>query len=431
MNGLEADCGVLVLADDLTGAADAAVALARHALTAEVVLHADGVAHAGADVVALDLDTRRMTARMAARTVAHAVAVTATSRRRLFKKIDSTLRGHIGAELAALARSMPARADSTRVLYLVASAHPDLGRTMIQGELMVRGELVPEGISLSRDLEAHGFVCRLLPQTLLDSCTETALRERVEAAAVPARAALICDSQSMDDLRRIAAAASATAIDCVWVGSGGLALALADVLHRGKRDSSEGWQTLDDSRPRSPGQRDRPIALVVGSYSNVAHAHVRQLVTAGDIQVIALDPRKEASRSEAEAAARVDAAVSSNRDVVIYIESGLVVRPELSAALARRLASTIAPQLSRLAGLIVCGGETSRALLDFVGVRHLSLEASAELGATRATTPSYPDLALVLKAGAFGNRDVLLRLRQQLKLNGPFNRTRAPSQGCS
>ena len=85
---------ILIVADDLTGAADSAIACAEYGLDAVVVFDGFSV---DADVVAVDADTRRMTPDRAAEATAKVVG--AYSGQHLFKKVDSTLSGHIVSNL--------------------------------------------------------------------------------------------------------------------------------------------------------------------------------------------------------------------------------------------------------------------------------------------------------------------------------------------
>ena len=85
----------LILADDLTGAADCAAQALRHGLRATVSLR-PGADNGAADVVALDLDTRAgpaAGARAATRAAAHGAPEL------LYVKLDSLLRGHLGAAI--------------------------------------------------------------------------------------------------------------------------------------------------------------------------------------------------------------------------------------------------------------------------------------------------------------------------------------------
>lgn len=93
----------LIVADDLTGACDAAVQFARDRNRdrqgAVTVMLAPDTPPPGASVIAVSTDSRNLEEREAAAAVA-AVAQHYRARS-VFKKIDSVLRGHPGAEIAA------------------------------------------------------------------------------------------------------------------------------------------------------------------------------------------------------------------------------------------------------------------------------------------------------------------------------------------
>ena len=117
----------LILADDLTGAADCAAQALRHGLTAAVALRPDTAV--AADVLALDLDTRQggaQAAYAATRDAAEGAPL-------LYVKLDSLLRGHIGA---ALDGALDGAGAETAV---VAPAFPGQGRTTVGGRQLVDG----------------------------------------------------------------------------------------------------------------------------------------------------------------------------------------------------------------------------------------------------------------------------------------------------
>ena len=190
----------LILADDLTGAADCAAQALRHGLTAAVALRpAAGV---DADVLALDLDTRRGGARDAYAATRDAARGGAPL---LYVKLDSLLRGHVGA---ALDGALDGAGADTAV---VAPAFPAQGRTTVGGRQLVDGEVVGD---------------------LLETLREQTAREvtHVRDGALDRPGLLVCDAEDDDDLARIAAARPAGA---VWAGSAGLAGALFRGLEPG------------------------------------------------------------------------------------------------------------------------------------------------------------------------------------------------------
>src|SRR5690349_730593 len=92
-----------ILADDLTGAADTAIAFARRGMPAEVVWgEARPEDHADVFALAFDAATRELDTTSAARRQGDVVRRFLRPGMRVFKKIDSTLRGHPAEEIAAM-----------------------------------------------------------------------------------------------------------------------------------------------------------------------------------------------------------------------------------------------------------------------------------------------------------------------------------------
>jgi uncharacterized protein YgbK (DUF1537 family) len=190
----------LIVADDLTGAADCAAQALRHGLSAAVALRPDtGVE---ADVLALDLDTRNGGARAAYAATRDAASAGAPL---LYVKLDSLLRGHVGA---ALDGALDGAGADTAV---VAPAFPAQGRTTVGGRQLVDGEAVGDVLGTLRAQTAREVI-------------------HVRDGALDRPGVLVCDAEDDDDLARIASAGPAGA---VWAGSAGLAGALFGGLEPG------------------------------------------------------------------------------------------------------------------------------------------------------------------------------------------------------
>ena len=103
------------LADDLSGALDAAAAFHHAGRRVRIVLSAIDWSASEDEVVGVTTETRNASPLVAAgiveTTIAHGRAQGA---RLVYKKIDSTVRGPVAAEIGALARQMP----GTRILLL-------------------------------------------------------------------------------------------------------------------------------------------------------------------------------------------------------------------------------------------------------------------------------------------------------------------------
>src|SRR5690242_8338919 len=99
----------LIVADDLTGAADSAIAFARRGFTAVVSWGAYERMEAQPSVLSYDADSRGMDAGGATARHRDVLEKLLTPEHVLFKKIDSTLRGQPAAETAATIAVLRAR----------------------------------------------------------------------------------------------------------------------------------------------------------------------------------------------------------------------------------------------------------------------------------------------------------------------------------
>jgi uncharacterized protein YgbK (DUF1537 family) len=123
---------IVVIADDLSGAAELAGAALRHGLSAEVQTSFDPAS--GADVVCVDTDSRLLSPDVAAGRVAEvALRVVAAKPAWIFKKCDSVLRGPVLAE----ARAVATAASRTRILLV--PANPSRDRTIRGGIYHIAG----------------------------------------------------------------------------------------------------------------------------------------------------------------------------------------------------------------------------------------------------------------------------------------------------
>src|SRR4051812_11931431 len=121
--------GDYFIADDLSGALDAATAFHAAGRTVTVILALEAWDSVPANaLVGLTTETRNASPEGAAKAVGEVLeAARRRGARLLYKKIDSTLRGPVAAELGALAAAMP----EARILF--SPANPAAGRTVRGG----------------------------------------------------------------------------------------------------------------------------------------------------------------------------------------------------------------------------------------------------------------------------------------------------------
>lgn len=407
----------LIIADDLTGAADCAVSCATAGADTVVLLDANADP-GGATAVSVDVNSRAMTVQEAGAAVAGAVQqLYSKSTRILYHKIDSTLRGNWSSELAHI-RQAATDVLGHAPLVIVAPAFPGTGRATIDGHVFVNGTPLGNtglwkqaGLTGSGDLrtilEDAGFRVGLaaLEQVALGA---EALKARLVKWADAGGDVVVCDAQTEDDLFTVAAAALMLPGKPLWVGSAGLMRALVR--------AGEG-KVVPTSAPIWAAA-GRPILVVVGSASSVSHMQFDALAEEQGVVPVTITPsalRPSSAPEQVQSYAQaLDAALASGSDVAVTIR-GEEVNFEEGPQLAAALAALIAPHLSRAGGLIVTGGETARAILDRAGISGLKMQGEIEPGAPIGVSTGDIAIPVITKAGAFGDHMTLKRCRAILR----------------
>lgn len=412
---------VLIVADDLSGAADSAAALAPRASTA-VALRA-AAEWPPADVVSVDTDSRYLPAPDAAAACA-AVARRAAPHSLVYKKIDSTLRGHIGPETASILSVLAAGGERGpgpgRFLAVLAPAFPATGRTVLDGQVHVDGERLdlrhPQRQPLCAQLRSAGLeVARLSLSELRGDRPETSLRAM--AGHVDA---VVVDALTDEDLARTVRAC--TGLRVLLAGSGGLAhhlplpgtAAAADTADEANTaDAANAAGVVNEVDGAGPGRDEAPALFCVGSRSDTAHAQLRALLEGTAALPVPVPPD---ARKTGTAARRVSAALEDGRDVVVFPDPETPVQPHRAGEIAAALASVTSAGLGAAGTLVATGGETARAVLRDAGVDTLHVLGEPEPGVVRMSAPG--GLRVITKAGSFGDDGTLLRTAPSLRTDG-------------
>lgn len=381
----------VVIADDLTGAADAAARFAERGETRVVVRHQSP--WSDADTLAVDTETRALAAGDAAavvRTVAErAVRIPATS---VVKKIDSLLRGSVGAEVRALLDVFAAAGRP--VLAVVAPAFPALGRTTRAGVVHVDGYALPAPTGDVAALLSGAGVRTAAPRAA-GGCAATLAAEllRLRAAGFEA---VVVDAATDAELAVVARAVAGTAGHTIPVGSGGLCGHIATAATAETAPAS--------TRSSLPGGN---VLFVVGSYAERARRQVATLAAAG-AEVIEVDAFGYATATQ-----WVRAALARS-DVVVTPVPGDPVDRSHAAAVAGMLAAVAAPAARDAAAVLAAGGDTAFALLEALGTERLRVVGELAPGIVEHRAYGIPGV-FVTKAGSFGGEDALVGVLHLLR----------------
>jgi D-threonate/D-erythronate kinase len=412
----------LIVADDLSGAADSGVAAAAAGRETLVVL---GVPSAPdqAEVVAVDADTRRLPPEEAALETARVVRACYRPGQMLLKKLDSTLRGNVGAELRAVLDTVTAAngPGAEPAIAIVAPAFPATGRTTRNGVQLLNGVPLEETDIWRREgIAGRSYIPEMLHawglrpvQVSLDAIRggdprfSAVLRE----LAVD-HDALVCDAETEEDLHSIATSSMPIGRNTIWAGSAGLARCLFSA-----RDSK-----VSQKLPMTRG----PILFVVGSAATLCRRQVRALIAEPEVASVTVSPAVLLSGRHGtgpyadawqEYNARLSEALAAGRDTVLILgDGGNVqgdVRLEDGQQLCGFLAQFVVQQAKTIGALVLTGGETARAVLQALQVEGLWLLGELEPGVP-VSVAQGSSLPVVTKAGAFGDDNTLRRCRTAL-----------------
>jgi uncharacterized protein YgbK (DUF1537 family) len=415
----------LIIADDLTGAADCAIAFAKCGLESVVAWekHRDA---GGVQVLSVDAATRRLPPAQAAKLQVEVLAAHYRPGLRLYKKIDSTVRGQPAAELAGLLAYAPAQFEGRPRLAIVAPAFPGTGRVTVNGSIVVQGVPLEQTPLWARDhtyasanlveiLGSAGLSAEVLPLDVTGHDPKHIGHdpEKVLARLVSARwrglAAVVCDAKTEADLAAVATGSLPMADEVIWVGSAGLAAALATV----ETGSAQPAQTP----PLLSGQKN--VLIVVGTLAEASRLQAKTLVGTGLVRHLVISPDAlfagPCSPAWQKASQELARHFAAHQDVLLELEQA--ANPDLSrgAVLSERLAAFVESAGSSFAGLIATGGDTVYALLSKLGVHSIRLHDEVEPGVPLGITIGAVSIPVVTKAGAFGDAHSLRRSLERLR----------------
>ena len=398
---------MIILADDLTGAADSAARCIHVGLPAVIALP-PVTAPSVTGALAFTSDSRHLPPRAAAQRVRDLAAPLAgmMAGARWFKKIDSTLRGNIGAEVEALLDVLPRYERA-----IISPAFPAQGRGLRDGRL-VHPDSPPRARHLLAILaaQARGPVA-FIP--LVDVADPERLRAAMVRRWAQGARLLAIDAMSDADLTRIVAATNAGPRGVLLCGSAGLVGALA--------------KEMGAPAPRTPMDVTASrIVIVVGSGSEMAHRQIATLARAPWASVHALTPTGEIDPP----LSSVDPFAEGYGAWLLHLPrpaAGTPLDGPAARAAATRLTEAAADLIRRVQpqALILVGGDTAMGVLT--RLQFTRLETLAELlpgmPLTRpdegASETNDSVVWVALKAGNHGDETTLMTLVGKCGLKRP------------
>lgn len=437
----------LIIADDLTGAADTGVKFAaKNPVRLSSLEAAEAASKGGCAALSVNTETRSMPASSVpgelARLAPLAQALPPSAL--LYKKIDSCLRGHVGLELGLLAEICG------RGLVLLAPAYPRLGRATIGGVHLVCGKPVAE-TEHARD------PIRPVTDSSLASVAARENKLRVENLALESvrqgpekirktldsllksdgkndNGAVVCaDAETDGDLAALAEAALSFRDKILLSGSGGFAEALAGALGRqpASRGDAQGAEAMrqnamrqnamrqdivfDGALPAShppnpleshaPAQLRGPAVFFGGSASDTLRAQLSHLSSQNGGELVTLDLEALLSGWPI-----LLPAPSSVRPLIINLPKparGPDGEDKFTSLQVIKAFGRLAAEVVRKNSpgtVFLSGGDTAREVLSALGVKELWIRSELAPGVVLLSTET---MAVLTKSGSFGSEDLL------------------------
>jgi uncharacterized protein YgbK (DUF1537 family) len=412
----------VILADDLTGANDTAIQFVNHGLSALVLTRAGNCVPPSFDdyeVLALNSDSRTMRAQEAYKTVRDLAARFRPLIKdgRLYKKIDSVLRGNPASELAAVMDEL----DIT--LALAAPSFPANQSILEQGQLNSGSERIDavEVFAHEMNYTVEGIVleeihrgCVSLARHILDR----------HAGGVQV---FVSDAVTNDDLEILYRSSSLLGKPAVLAGSAALARHMAGDLSRG---GGVFYEEAADMNGKGPvliiaGTRQGETAAQITTLSRIYSAPIIRF----KVDLVNQGKSGQAvNRAFNEAAEQME---TSPALCIVAVES--MFRSEIPAGNVARfedgggaLGAAISAALGSLAGklleafdfpvMVSTGGDTTLAVcksLDVEGIEPLA-ELCPGIPIGRIAGGPHKGRRIVTKSGRVGNRESLLEIQRFL-----------------
>ncbi len=397
------------VADDLTGAMDTGVGLSLAGLTAIITFTSSG--NMTSDAVVVTTDSRAERATEAYRRVK---AVGERFRDYyIYKKIDSTLRGNVAAELQALL-------DVTRATHaVVCPAFPAIKRTVVNGELLV------DGVPVSSTNFARDPVSPVTKSSIVDLLRSgsgipsetiglsdveqgpTHLASRIRQCA---SRAVVVDATEDRHLKTIAEALVEAGKRWLPCGSGGLGAQIPLAFGYSSRGHS-----LPDS---TPGH----ALFAVGSRNDVSVRQLKRLMEQIQPALVAVEPREFRTRVGREPRMNQIAGETvrllRTRQTVVLSSSFAEFVSQYRRLMAPILGTIVNRVLDAapVQGLFLSGGDVARAVCGDDSIQALRILGDLQPGVIvgEVVGQNHSGLRVVTKAGGFGNEDAMVQAARYL-----------------
>ncbi len=440
-----------IVADDLTGANDTGIQFLKKGLKTLVILDLEiepGLVN-DTQVVVLNTDSRSLAPEQAyAQTRAMGLVLKNLKISRVYKKIDSTLRGYIGTEIDALMEILNLKA------CFLTPAFPIYGRTVQNGSLYLNGVPIHKTAVASDPTfyMKNAFIPDLLARQTrrkIEVISLETLRQGEETLLLNVHRLIqdgteifVLDALVQDDLKIAARTIARLSMPVLICGSAGLAAEIPEAFHlegttgkekkKGRREKEESFfLPFSNSPPRFS------VVGICGSLSPVTREQVEY--AARNLQIPVLEVISDKMVNEQEKTGEIQRLVTlalsyltQGKDILVTTDNPRKELPsEVFLRHSRRVAQALGDltmellnstrckvqEMGQISGLFLTGGDIALSVCQHLGARgiHLVEEVLPGIPAGRLIGGNYAGLNIITKAGAFGRPEAIARCMEYLK----------------
>jgi uncharacterized protein YgbK (DUF1537 family) len=419
---------IVIIADDLTGAADTGVQFC-HFFEETVLLPYHQLAHgfeailpSASQALSIYTSSRAMDACAASDRVTSVGHQLSTSKSIwIYKKVDSCLRGNLGVEIEAVMDTLGYESS------FIAPAFPEMGRTTVNDIHQVHGTPVSE-TEISRDPVTPVTDSHLSRIIAAQSCypvghvalnflnaDEAGLQVEIERQIRLGVKHVVFDTTSQGHLDRIARLIFSSERRILPVGSAGLATSLGRLLPQKPAAKKRVW----------PASEKRNHMLVCGTASEVTKLQIKNLIETYAYEEVILEAEILGDQNQRNAVLKKVPSVRSKlckKNVVIRIDwpqndDGTFKQNERlrkAESIAHGLELFVASVLKETEPdfVFATGGDTAEAVLNAVQAGGIQIFGEVVTGMVQGKILGglKNGLPIVTKAGAFGNKEALVVL---------------------
>jgi len=320
----------------------------------------------------------------------------------IFKRFDSHLRGHLGAEVRAFLESR-----DLQTVFVVA-AYPGTGKSTVSGIQLNQGVPVSETnmrfdptnavteSHIPTILSNQGLSVELITLEWEKQSNDVLVQQLVRAAK--AANVVVCDARTDAHLFRISCALASEGMErCL----GNFGIACSDM-------QLAGYFVLNYLAKRD--YERNPVVSVVGSITDTVHKQIDFVQKHAGIACLEFDVSGVSLDIFLE---KVRKSLRESRDVVIHTGQRKDVSPKEARALTARLGQAIKAIVFRegIRALLIVGGETANEVCKSLDTLTLQELKQLETGVTYANLLTMGGISksVILRSGSVGDETALAK----------------------